>query len=197
MCGASNNMVARVVEHGAPTGRGREHAETQKAERGFCENRAGEADGGLDEDGRQRIGNEVAQENARVRGSERTGREHKLELFDFEGLRAGEARVACPARDHQGQNHFANAGAEECGKGDREQNSRERKKCVDEQIVYKVVEPAAKVAGKRAYGESGESGAQHDAKADEQRDARAVQSARQNVAAQFVGAEGVLPARGT
>lgn len=45
-------VEAGIVEHGAPTGNGRENAEAEETEGGFGGDCSGQADGGLDQHGR-------------------------------------------------------------------------------------------------------------------------------------------------
>src|ERR1700730_13145582 len=94
-----------------------------------------------------------------VRGTQRTCGQNELQFFDLEYLRASEARIARPAGDHQGENHFANARSEKRGERNGQQNSWERQKRVDQQQIYEAVEPATSVTGKHPDDESGESAA--------------------------------------
>ena len=65
------------------------------------------------------------------------------------------------------------------------------KKRVDEHDVHEMVEPASAIAGERADRETHQPRAEHDANANQHRDAGAVDDARKNVAAKFVGAHRV------
>ena len=83
---------------------------------------------------------------ARVGGAERARGEDVFHFFGLQNLCAGEAGVAGPAGDDEGENYFAEAWAQECGERDCEQDSWEREEGVDEDDVDEAVEPAAEVA---------------------------------------------------
>jgi len=191
--GSVEEVGAGVIEHGAPTGHGGEDADAEKTEGGFGEDGAGHGDGGLDEDGLKDVGNEMAEENAKVGGAERAGGEDEFRFADLENLGAGETRVAGPSGDDEGEDDFADARAEEGGKGNGEKNSGKREKGVDEDDVDEAVEPATEVARHGTDGKAGEACAQDNGNADEQGDARAEEDAGENIAAEIVGAH---PVRG-
>ena len=116
--GGVEEVAARVVEHGAPTGHGSEDADAEEAERRFGEDGSGHSHSGLHEDGLQNIGEQVAQENAGVGSAERARGEHVFHFLGLQNLSAGKASVAGPAGDDQREDNFAEAGAEESGEGD-------------------------------------------------------------------------------
>ena len=94
---------AGVVEHGSPTGRGRGNAEAEKGERGFGEDDSGHADGGLNQDGLHDVGQNVAEEDARAAGAERTGSLDVFAFADGHDLGADQTGVAGPSADGEGE----------------------------------------------------------------------------------------------
>src|SRR6201987_5452903 len=139
-------MAAGVVEHGAPAGHWGEDAYAEETQRGFGEDGAGHGDGGLDQHRLQDIRGKMTQQNACVRSTERAGGEDVFHFFGLQNLCAGEACIACPSGDHESENYFAEARAEECCERNGEQDSGEGEKRVDEDDVDEAVEPAAEVA---------------------------------------------------
>jgi hypothetical protein len=55
-------MAARVVEHGAPTGDGREDVEAEEAQRGFGKNGSRNVDGSLHKDRLENVRQQVAKQ---------------------------------------------------------------------------------------------------------------------------------------
>src|SRR6516165_8995271 len=116
-------MIARIVEHRAPTGDGREHAQTKEAKSGFGENRAGHTDRGLDQNRLKNIGEQVAQLNAEAGSAERLSGQNKFQFLHFEDLRAGNAGVPCPAGEDEGEDDFADTWSKERSESDGQQNT--------------------------------------------------------------------------
>ncbi len=49
MCGASNKMIARVVQHRTPTGQRRQHSQSEETQSGFCKDCSRHSDRCLDQ----------------------------------------------------------------------------------------------------------------------------------------------------
>src|SRR5229473_3720997 len=104
-------MAARVIQHSAPTGNRSEDSDAEKAQRGFGEDHAGHSDGGLNQDRLENIGQEMAQQNPRVRSPQGTRGHDKFQFFYFERLRASQTRIPGPAGHGQRENNFSDARA--------------------------------------------------------------------------------------
>ena len=59
-------VAARIVEHGAPTGDGREDVEVEEAQRGFGKNGSGNADGGLHKDRLENVRQQMAKQRIKL-----------------------------------------------------------------------------------------------------------------------------------
>ncbi len=184
-------MGAGVVEHGAPGGGGGLHAEAEEAERGFGEDGAGHADGGLHEHGLDDVGQDVVEHQAEIACAERARGLHEFALLHGHDLAADEARVVDPAGERERDDEVDEAGAEEGDDRDREQDSGQSEEGVGEVEVDERVGPALVKAGEAAEDAADDERGADDGDGDEQRDARAVEGAREDVAAELVGAEPV------
>ena len=180
-----------VVEHRSPTGSRRRNTETEKTHSGFGEDGSGHADRGLHDDGLNDVGQNVADDDAQVTGSEGAGSFDELAFASGENLAADETRVANPSAERQREDEIEDAGAAECDEGDCEQNSGEGEEGIHQNDIDEAVDASAVVSRDGTDDESEREGKEHDATADEHGDARSVDDARQNVTAQFVGAERV------
>src|ERR1700730_10199825 len=116
-------MATRIVEHGAPARHRREYAETEKAERRLRKNRSSHADRRLHENWLHDIRQKVLQKDARIRSPERPCRQHIFHLLGLQNLGPRKTRISSPSGDDQRENHLANTGTEEGGKGDGEEDS--------------------------------------------------------------------------
>ena len=96
--------------------------------------------------------------------------------------------------DDDGDDHRVQPGAEHGDQQDREEHRRERHPDVDD-ARDDLVEPAAIVAGEQAEDRADEAGGGRGDEGDGQRDAAAVDEAREHVAAEAVGAEQVAGLR--
>ena len=151
----------------------------------------------------QRVGQDVAHHLARLAGAERARRLDELLLAQREELRAHEPRHRHPAQaadDDDDQDEDAALRPEHALEGvleeiDHEQQQRQRRQRQEE-----VGEPhqagadrAARHAGNGADDGADDDGDDHGGEADRQRDAPAVEHARQQVLAEIVGAERMRP----
>src|ERR1051326_2057769 len=189
-------MAARVIEHGAPTGDGSKHTETEEAQSGLRENRSGHADGGLNQNGLKNIGQEMLPNDSEVRSAERACGYCEFKFFDFEDLRTRQTRIAGPTGDDERKDYFANARTEERGERDSQKNSRKGQKRIDEKKIHDTVAPSAEVTSECADGEADQSAAGNYADGNRERDASAKHDSGKDVAAEFIGAHPVNVRRG-
>ena len=184
-------MCATVIEHGSPARGGRRNAEAKKTHGRFGEDGAGHADRGLHDYRLNDIGKNVANDDAQIAGAESARGFNEFAFPRGQNLSANQARVAHPSAERERDHKIEDAGAAECDEGDGNQNSRERKKRIHQDDVDEAVDAASVVSSDRSDDQSERQRCQHDAAADEHGDARAINDARKNVAAEFVGTEPV------
>src|SRR6185369_1150328 len=181
--------LERARQHRAPFGRRRLRAETEEAERGGVEDRRREAEGRLDDERRGAVGQHGVEHQACGAGA---GEARGLHVVLGELAEDGAARQANEVRQHDDgdrEHGVRQPRAENGDHRDREQQVRQREHHVH-QAHDGVLRPAA-------VGEAGDE-AEEDAdrerqadrhQADDERQARAVDEAREDVAADRVGAE--------
>src|ERR1035437_8066915 len=109
---------AAVVEHGSPTGGGRRDAESEKTHGGFGEDGSGHADRGLDDDRLNDVGQNVADDDAQVAGTESAGGFNEFAFTGGEDLSADQARVADPSAQGEREHEIEDAGTAEGDEGD-------------------------------------------------------------------------------
>ena len=189
-------MGAGVVEHGSPTGCGGGDAEAEEGQRGFSEDDAGHADGGLNHDGLDDVGEDVAEEDAEWACAQCSGGVDVFTVADGHDLGADEARIAGPSTDGEGEDEVGEAWAEEGGEGDGEEDAGEGEEGVHGEGGEDGVDPAAEVACEAANGEAEGEGDGDDADGDGEGEARAPEEAGEGVAAELVGSGPVGGGRG-
>src|SRR5580704_2704163 len=99
-------------------------------------------------------------QDARVRCTQGTRGENIFHFLCLQNLGTRQTRIAGPASDHERENYFVQAGAEECRKSNRQQDSWEREKGVDQHYVDEAIEPSAEIARHRTDREPDESRAE-------------------------------------
>lgn len=186
---------AGVVEHSAPAWRGRGNAEAEKAKRGFGEDSASHADGGLNDEGLQRVGKDVVGQEAEVRCAQRPRSFYELAFPDGEHLSSHEASVVDPTGDGQRKDDIAKTAAEEGDKGDGKQDARKGEKGVGHVDVEDDVGHAAVEAGDGANDSAEQEREADDGNGDKERDASAEEETGEDVTAELVSAEEVRAAR--
>jgi hypothetical protein len=189
--GRFEEVGAGIVEHGSPRRGGRLHTEAEKAEGGFGEDGTSHADRGLNQHGLDDIGQDVVEHQAEIRRAERAGSLDELALLDGHDLRADEARVVDPVGERERNDEVRQAGAEEGDDGDGEKDARKRKEGVGEIDVDENVGPAFVKASERSEEKAGEKREGDDRHGDRERDAGTVERAREDVAAELIGAKPV------
>ncbi len=121
--GGLEEVGAGVVEHGTPGGGGGLDAEAEKAEGGFGKDGGSHADGGLDDEGLDNVGEDMAEHEVEVSGTEGAGGLDELALLDGEYLGADEAGVVDPTGEGEGEDEVQEAGAEEGDQGYGQENA--------------------------------------------------------------------------
>src|SRR5690348_17600696 len=100
---------AGVVEHGAPTGGRRRNAEAKEAHGGFGENGSSHADGSLDDDRLNDVGEDVAAEDAEIACAESACGFDEFAFAGGEHLRSDQTRVADPSAERKRENEVEDA----------------------------------------------------------------------------------------
>ena len=148
----------------------------------------------LHDDGRQRGRHDVPQQDPRHSRAQCPGGLHEVQLAGPQHLAADEPGVPDPSDDRQGQHDVGEAGAEHGDERDRQQDAREGQQHVDDARDH-IVDPAPVVAGRRAEQQADERRHGNHGEPDQQRDTRAGQHPGEDVAAEFVEAEGMCERR--
>jgi len=135
--GESKRWERASFEHRSPTGRGAE-CRGLETTAWLREDDAGHADGGLNHDGLDDVGEDVAEEDAQAAGAEGSRGVDVFTVADGHDLGSNQARVSGPAADGEGQYKVGEAGAEEGGKGDGEKDAGEARKVFMAKVVRAV-----------------------------------------------------------
>src|SRR5262245_38102895 len=106
------DVVSPIGEHPAPGGRGWLDAEPEEGERRLVDDHEGQLQGGHHDDGRQGVGEHVAQEQPKRSIATRPSPAHELPLADGKHVGAYDTRELYPARDGHDQDDIEEAGAE-------------------------------------------------------------------------------------
>ena len=188
------HRVAAVRQHRAPFGQRRLRAEAEEAEARGGQDRDRDAQGHHDEQRRADVGEDVARKDAQVG---QAGGARRLDI----GLVLHHQRRAArqPREDRNGvdrdrDDRVGQAGAEHADDHDREQHARKGEQHVDQPHDHGV-DAAADIARHDADRHADRHRERDREHAFDQRDARAVDDAREQVAAELVGAEPVLGRR--
>src|SRR2546427_10813338 len=99
--GGIEQMGTAIVEHGPPAGRGRGDAETKETHGGFGEDSSGHADGGLHDDRLNDVGQNVADNDAQVAGSEGARGFDEFTLAGSQDLSANQAGGGGPSAERE------------------------------------------------------------------------------------------------
>ena len=177
-----------VVQDRAPGGGRRTNAEPEEAHPGFDGDDDGNVHRGENEERADKVRHDVDGEDAPGGRAERARRKHEVGLLQRHRLRAHHAGVARQRREHHDQDDGIEARAGERHQRERKHHGREGAERVEEEEKQRI-EPARSVAGDHAEHHAAEEGQAGGEQRHEERDARAVQHAREKVAAELVGAE--------
>src|SRR5215467_7701932 len=185
---AGGDVVASLVEHGAPTWGGRGHTQPKEGERGLRDDGACHREGRHHGDGRPHIGQHVAPDEPPVEGAEGAGRFHELALSEGERLPAHDPRIGNPAAQREHEDEVAEAGAEHGKQGHAQQEDGKGELHVA-RPHEQVVEPAPVEAAEHAQEDAGRARDDHGHEADDEGHPRAVEEAAEDVASEGVRAE--------
>ena len=199
------SSTLRVEQQAAPGRDIRREAEAEERQRRFGDDGSGDVDGGGDDDGAKRIGQDVAHNLAEFGGAERACGLDELFFPQRQELRANEARDGHPtqsANDHDDQDECAafrperglQRVAEKVDDQEQQRQSRQRKKEIGQPHQCRT-DPASRHTGDGADDRADEDRDEHGGEADGERDAAAVEHPREQILAEVVGAEGMLPRR--
>ena len=183
-------VLAARGQHAAPVGGGRLHAETEERQAGQRCDHAADIERHGDDQGRQAIAQHVCERQAELRHAERPRALDILRLLHREHGGADDAPVERDI-DHGHRDHAVDEPrAQRRDNGDREQEVREGHQGVD-RSHDELVDPASDEAGQEPAERAREGGQGRRRQPHHERNARAVQEAAQQVAAELVGAEGI------
>ena len=202
---ASGNRVVASLIIAAPRGRAALDAHAEERQRRLEQDVGRDQQGGVDDQRREEVRQDLAHDDPPVRGAQRAGRLDELLLAQGQDLAAHDARDVGPVDDRDDHDDDGEAGLDEAveaalraGAGRRqaeaEEQDREGQHHVDGARQQRV-DPAAVEAGQQADDRADEDG---DAGRDQghlERDAGAVDRAREDVAAEAVDAERMLGGR--
>ena len=134
-------------------------------------------------------------QNPRVRRAQRPRRQDILHFLRLQDLRPRQPRIPRPTGHDQRQNHLADSRTEKRGKRNRQQNSWERQKRIDQHDVHEPIQPPAEITRHRPNRQPDDPGAEHHANTHQHRHPGPENNPRQNVAPQFVGPHPMLRRR--
>ena len=182
--------VAALRQHAAPGGRGRLHAEAEEADGRLGHDELRELQAGHHDDGRRHVGQHVAEEQARATRAQRGGRLDEVALLDRQHLPAHDPRVHHPSRRGEAEDDVAQPQPHDGVDGQGEQDERKGELHVG-QAHERGRRPALHEARHEPEAAPDHRGGQHRAHADEEREARPVEDARQEVAPELIRPQGM------
>ncbi len=189
-------MGATVVQHGSPTGGWRRHTESEKAHGGFGKNCAGHADRGLHDYGLNNVRQDMTHDDAQIACPKSARGFDEFALARGEDLSANETSVTHPSAERESENKIENSWPAKGNERDSQQDSRKRKECVHQDHVDEAIDASAVVSGNGTNDETEAERGEYHAASDQHGNARAIDDARENIAAKFVRAEPVRVRRG-
>ena len=197
----AQHEFAGIGQHRSPLGRRRLRAQAEKAQGGGVENGGGNAQRGLHDQRRRAVGQHLAEHQPQGAGAADAGRRHIVlgHFGDHRGAR--DANVVRQDHDRHREHRVHQAGAQDGDDHDRQQQAGQREDDVH-QPHDRDLDDAARESGDQPQRDAGRHRDQHHGHADRQRQARAVDQARKDVAADRVrsqqerGRAARLPRRG-
>ena len=181
-----------VGDHGAPFGHRRLRAEAQEAQARRGENDARHVQRDADDHRGHAQRHDVAQDDPPRRRADQLHGGDVVGAPNGERLGARDPRIRRPRRDRDGEHRVLDAGTERCDEGERQDETREREEDVGDAHQRRVDEPS-RITRDGTHDKPDGCGQDGHQNHDKQRDARAEDDARKDVAALVVGAE---PVRG-
>ena len=184
------DVLLALAHHLAPRGRRWVDSDADERERGLREDRFRDTERHRDDDGRERVGHDVAPEHAAEPGAKCPRPVDELFFLDGQDLSAGLARDPDPAGEADGDEDVREAGAQHRHDQDHEQQARERVHHVDEASEDQVG-PPAHVARQRADRHAHDHDDHLRAEPDQHRHSGAVDHPGEQVATELIGAQGI------
>ena len=184
--------AAGARQHAAPGRRRRRHAEAEKRQARLGEDHGADAGREQHDDRRHDVGQDVPPQDAPGRGADRLGGVHVHVLAHRDHGGADDARAGDAEQQAERADDLRQAGAEH---GNHDQQDDEVGKAhpgIDETLRDQV-DLAAEIAGEDADHDGDDRGQRRGGEGDDHRDLRAVEAAREHVAAEIVGAERIGP----
>src|SRR6267378_4124311 len=187
-------MVAAGRDHESPRRRRRLHAEPEEGQRRLQQDRVGHEERGVDDQPRDDVRQDVTAQERPAGRAQGAGRADVLRLAQRQHRAAHDARDGRHAPDTDGDRRVEHAGPEHGHDRQRQQQIREGEQDLDSAHEHGV-DPAARETGERAQQQAAPERDEHREHAHQQRHARAVDHAGENVAPELVGAEQVFAAQ--
>ena len=191
---ATHHCVEQILapgrDHRAPLGQRRLRAKAKETEACGGQDDAGHVEGQAHDQGRGAQRHDVAPDDARARGALQADRSDEIGVAHGQRLGARDPGIGRPGGDRDRDDRVLDAGAERRDEGERQDQARKREEDVGD-AHQDGVDPAAEIAGDGADQKPDRADQDHHEADDVERDARAVDDARVDVAAELVGAEPV------
>ena len=139
----------------------------------------------------------MAQHDAQIAGAESASGFDEFAFPRCQNLPPDQPCVTHPSAERERNHEIEDSGAAKGDERDRDQDSGKRKECVHQHHIHKAVNRSSVVSGDGTDDQSEDQRGENDAAADQHRNARTVDEARQDIAAQFIGAQPVRRRRRT
>src|SRR2546428_13229609 len=182
--------VAALGQHRAPRGRGRLNTEAQERDGGFRHDELRELQAGHDDDRRRDVGEHVTEEQTRAAHAQRGRRLDEVALLHRQHLPANHASIHDPSSRRKAEDDVAEAETDDRIDRHGQEDERKRELHVG-QAHERRRRPALDEAGDQAEQAAADGGDDDRARADEQREPRAVEDAGEQVATELIGAQRV------
>src|SRR5215831_7708329 len=180
--------VTALGEHAAPRRRRGLDAEAEEGNGRLGDDELRELQARHDDDGWHHVGKHVAEQRSRASHPQCGRRLHVVPLLHRQHLPSDHASIHDPAGGRQTDDDVAEPEADDGVDGQREEDEGKRELHVGD-AHEDGPRPAPEEAGEESEETARDRGDEHGAHADEQRDPRAVEHARAEVAAELIGAE--------
>ncbi|EAP75187.1 hypothetical protein ISM_11385 [Roseovarius nubinhibens ISM] len=190
--GLEQHHVLALAHHQTPARGRRLHAQPEKAQRRFEQDRMGHLEGDHHDQVVEDIGHDLGQENARGRGTDHLRRRHVIAPAHLQGRGPHHHREPVPEQQPQHTDHHGERPAKDRHHRQRHENHRHREAHVDEKGHHRI-DLAAEIARRDAHRGADDTGNQRRHRPDQKRHPRAIDQTAEVIAAQMVGAERMLP----
>src|SRR6185503_2449529 len=191
-----------LVDHLSPRRRRRDDAHAKERKGRLAEDRAGNGEGGRDDERRERVGQQMLGHDPARRRPDRAGRLDELAFFEGKHLPSGQPRDPDPADDRDGNEDQQQAVQELAERAvaerrDDDQQEEEVGERIDDvgEAHQTLIEPSAEEAGSHAHGDAKTKHDRRRYEADDHADPRRVDQPTHDVASEEVSAEQVTRIR--